>query len=127
MNLETSLIIGFILHFIGDYLFQNDWMAVEKTKNSGVALAHASIYSMPFYFIVPSLWWLLIFVTHFFIDRYRLAQYWIRFINWRWNGDNFGFADDKPKFMSIWLLIIVDNTFHVIFNSLSIYLSFYYK
>ena len=78
MNLEVKLIAGFILHFVGDYLLQNDWMAAEKTKNSGVALAHAGIYSMPFFLLAPSFWWLLIFGTHFFIDRYRLAQYWIR-------------------------------------------------
>lgn len=124
MNLETSLIIGFILHLVGDYLFQNDWMAAEKTKNSGVAFAHASIYSMPFWIVCASGWWMLIFVTHFLIDRYRLAQYWIRLVNWRWDGDNFGYAEDKPKWMSVWLLIIVDNTLHIIFNSTAIYLSF---
>jgi hypothetical protein len=124
MNIENAFIVGFLLHFVGDYLFQNDWMATEKTKNSGVALAHASIYSIPFYLLVPSYWWLLIFVTHFLFDRYRLAQYWIRLVNWRWDGDNFGFADDKPKWMSVWLMIIVDNTFHVIFNSAAIYFSF---
>lgn len=124
MTLETSLIIGFILHLIGDYLFQNDWMAAEKTKNNGVALAHAGIYSMPFFLLAPSFWWLLIFGTHFFIDRYRLAQCWIRLVNWKWDGDNFGFSEDKPKWMSVWLLIIVDNTFHIIFNSTAICLSF---
>ena len=122
MNLEVKLIAGFILHFVGDYLLQNDWMAAEKTKNSGVALAHAGIYSMPFFLLAPSFWWLLIFGTHFFIDRYRLAQYWIRLVNLKWDGDNFGFSEEKPKWMSVWLLIIVDNTFHIIFNSTAIYL-----
>ena len=124
MTLETSLIIGFILHLIGDYLFQNDWMAAEKTKNNGVALVHAGIYSMPFFLLAPSFWWLLIFGTHFFIDRCRLVQCWIRLVNWKWDGDNFGFSEDKPKWMSVWLLIIVDNTFHIIFNSTAICLSF---
>lgn len=126
MNLETSLIIGFILHLVGDYLLQNDYMAAEKTKNSGVALAHASIYSIPFYLLVPdnTFWWWLIFGSHFLIDRYRLAQYWIRLVNWKWDSDNFGYSEDKPKWMSVWLLIIVDNTFHIIFNSTAIYLSF---
>lgn len=124
MNLETSLIIGFLLHLVGDYLLQNDWMAAEKTKNSGVALAHASIYSMPFWIVCASGWLALIFTTHFLIDRYRLAQYWIRMVNWKWDGDNFGYSEDKPKWMSVWLLIIVDNTLHIIFNSTAIYLSF---
>lgn len=29
MNLEVKLIAGFILHFVGDYLLQNDWMAAD--------------------------------------------------------------------------------------------------
>lgn len=124
MNLELALITGLLLHFVGDYLLQNDWMAREKVNNSGVALAHASIYSMPFYLIVPTFWWLLIFGSHFFVDRYRLAQYWIRLVNWKWDGDNFGYSEDKPKWMSVWLMIIVDNTFHVLFNSVAIFLSF---
>lgn len=123
MSLELSLIIGFIFHFVGDYLFQNDWMAAQKTKNTVVAFVHAFIYSMVFFLVCTFNWWLLIFFTHFFFDRFRLAQYWIRLVNWKWNGDNFGYSEDKPKWMSVWLLIIVDNTFHIIFNSTAIYLS----
>ena len=95
------MIAGFILHFVGDYLLQNDWMAAEKTKNNGVALVHAGIYSMPFFLLAPSFWWLLIFGTHFFIDRYRLAQYWIRLVNRKWDGDNFGFSEEKPKMKAV--------------------------
>lgn len=123
MTLELSLIIGFILHLIGDYLFQNDWMATEKTRNSGAAFAHASIYSMPFWLVCDSAWWSLIFVSHYWIDRHRLAQYWIMLVNWNFDRENFGYSKDKPKWMSVWLMIVVDNTFHIIFNSTAIYLN----
>lgn len=126
MNLETALITGFILHFVGDYLLQNDWMAQQKTKDWFACTVHCVLYTLPFTFILwKSPWICLIFITHYFIDRYRLAQYWIRFVNWKWDGNNFGYSDEKPQWMSVWLLIIVDNTFHIIFNSIAIRLTYF--
>lgn len=126
MNLETALITGFILHFVGDYLLQNDWMAQQKTKDWFACTVHCVLYTLPFTFILwESPWIWLIFITHYFIDRYRLAQYWIRFVNWKWDGNNFGYSDEKPQWMSVWLLIIVDNTFHIIFNSIAIRLTYF--
>ncbi len=127
MSLEISLIIGFILHFVGDYLFQNDWLANEKTKAFFPAFFHAAIYSLPFLFLTPSVFWWILAVSHFFIDRYRLAVYWIKLVNWNWNSKNFGYDDQKPLFLSIWLMIIIDNVFHVLFNSLSIFLHFHFR
>lgn len=132
LSLEAALIIGFLFHLIGDYLTQNDWMASNKTKFSSIAALHAFIYSMPFIFIIHNpngqinYYWLIIIVSHFFIDRYRLAIYWIKLVNWNWVSTNFGYDENKPAFMSIWLMIIVDNVFHLLFNSVSIYLSFIY-
>lgn len=127
MTLELKILIGFILHLIGDYLLQNDWMAHNKTKEWLPAQAHACIYSYPFLFIVNNdwYWFLIIFMTHVFIDRYRLATYWIKLVNWNWHSKNFGFADDKPQWMSVWLMIIIDNTFHIIFNTTAIVLDHY--
>ena len=122
--MDNALIISFILHLAGDYLFQNDWMATEKTKSNTVAFIHATIYSLPFYILIPSFYWLIVIVSHYFIDRYRLAQYWIRLVNLKWDGDNFGYGDEKPKWMSVWLMIIIDNTWHILFNSLAIFLHY---
>lgn len=117
-----SYYLGLLFHLIGDYLFQNDWMANEKTRDSKVAVLHAVTYSALFLFIVSPLLWLIIFITHFLIDRFRLATYWIKLVNWNWKSTNFGYANDKPKWMSVWLMIIVDNIFHILINSLTIYL-----
>jgi hypothetical protein len=65
-----------ILHLIGDYITQSDWMAQNKTKRAYPALAHAIVYSLPFLLLGPS--WLAFWVilgTHFLIDRYRLARF----------------------------------------------------
>lgn len=123
MTLELSLIIGFIFHLIGDYLLQNDWMARNKTKDSVAAMLHAAVYSLLFRLLVPKWYWMAIFISHFFIDRYRLAEYWIKLVNWNWRSKNHGYPEDKPKYMSVWLLIIIDNVFHIIVNSACIYFS----
>lgn len=65
-----------ILHLIGDYVTQSDWMANNKTKRSWPALAHAIVYSLPFLLLGPS-WQALVVIlgTHFLIDRFRLARF----------------------------------------------------
>lgn len=124
MSIELALALGFILHFVGDYLLQNDWMAQNKTKRWFPCAVHCLLYSIPFYWIVgQNPFMLIVFGTHYLIDRYRLAVYWIKFVNWNWQSRNFGYDDLKPRWMSVWLLIIIDNTFHIIFNSLAIWLA----
>jgi len=64
-----------ILHLLGDYVTQSDWMAQNKTKSTYAALLHATTYSIPFALIASLNALLVIWITHFFIDRYRLARY----------------------------------------------------
>lgn len=65
-----------ILHLLGDYVTQSDWMASEKPKQHTAAAAHAVVYSLPFLLLRPSLMaFAVILGTHFLIDRYRLARY----------------------------------------------------
>lgn len=76
-----------ILHLIGDYITQSDWMAQNKTKHSWPAFVHASFYSLPFLWLTrhapnPALAWAVILVTHFVIDRFRLARYAVWAKNW---------------------------------------------
>ena len=123
-SLPLQLITGFLIHLIGDYITQNDWMAVNKTKHSKPALIHSTLYSLPFLFFISIKYFLIIYITHYLIDRYRLAVYWIKLMNWNWSSINFGFSQEKPLYISIWLLIIIDNSFHLLINSLCISLSF---
>lgn len=77
-----------ICHLIGDYLLQSDWMATEKTKRSLAAAVHAFVYGLVFLVFAPSaIAWLAIVVTHFFIDRFRLARYVVWAKNWMGNTD----------------------------------------
>jgi hypothetical protein len=131
MTLELAIILGFIFHLIGDYVTQNHWMAINKTKYNWVALLHANIYSAPFlllFLLIPGdqkFAFCIILWTHFFIDRFRLAQYWIKLVNWNWNSDNHGFPNETPVWLSTWLLFIVDNIFHISINTATIIL--FYK
>ena len=125
MSEEKALILGILFHFIGDYVTQNNWMANEKTKRFFPAYIHALVYSLPFLFLVDNSWyWSVIFLTHYFIDRYRLAQYWIKLVNWDWKSKNWGFREQTPIWLSTWLMIIVDNIFHILINTLMIILYF---
>lgn len=113
--------LPFLFHLIGDYILQNDWMAQNKTKAHFPAFVHALTYSLLFAFIAPSpVAWLVIFSTHFLIDRYRLALYWIRFYNRVQFAGPFGYEESKPPYMAFWLMVIIDNTLHLTINHLAL-------
>ena len=109
-----------LLHLIGDYLLQNDWMAAHKTefnKEGWLACTiHSILYTLPFSFFFNFETCAIILVTHFLIDKFQLALYWIRFINWRKQSTNYGFSEKKPEWVAMWLFVIVDNSFHLIIN-----------
>ena len=118
--------VQLILHLIGDYLLQSDWMALNKTKCSKAAAVHAITYSLPFLIICPSLnAFLVICITHFFIDRYRLARYVVfaksrigpkRYWH-KWEAcKDTGYHREVPEYLSAWLLIACDNTIHLLIN-----------
>ena len=121
MNLSESLFIGLLLHLCGDYLLQNHYLAQRKTQAHIPALIHAGIHGALFLLILSPLLAFVVFFTHFLIDRYRLAVYWIKLVNWNFQSRNFGFPDNVPNFLSIWLMFIIDNVFHLLINSLCIW------
>lgn len=116
--------IQLILHLIGDYVTQTDWMAKNKTKDSIAAWCHAIIYSLPFLLLNPSgIAFLTILVTHFFIDRFRLARFVVFAKNWitnpslKWEDcSGTGYHKDDPAWLAVWLLIAADNTLHLSIN-----------
>jgi hypothetical protein len=118
-----------LCHLVGDYIFQTDAMAQRKTKSSLWAIAHVLTYALPFLLITRSPVALAaIIVTHFFIDRFRLARYVVAAKNsvtdWG-NRDKFfatwtGYMESAPPWLATWLLIIADNTCHLWFNYVAI-------
>lgn len=117
-----------VAHAVGDYILQSDWMANEKTKRSLAALAHVATYALPFLFLHPSPAALAVIVgSHFVIDRWRLARYVVWAKNFLGVGNppwaecqGTGYPPDRPPWMAVWLLIIADNTLHMICNGLAL-------
>lgn len=119
-----------VLHAVGDYLLQSDWMATTKTSKSSAALAHVVTYTLPFLLVTQS-WKALAVIlgTHFIIDRWRLARYVVWAKNWMGPpGSNksweeckgTGYKPEAPPWLATWLMIIADNIGHVICNGLAL-------
>lgn len=119
-----------LCHAVGDYVLQSDWMATNKTKQLLPALVHCWLYTCVFVLLGATFTaFLCIFLAHFFIDYYRLARYVIWLKNqiaptavtkpWR-ECSLTGFPSDRPEWLTVWLLIIVDNTMHVVCNALAL-------
>ena len=119
--------IGILLaHLVGDYVIQSDWMANEKTKRWWPAVVHAWVYGLPFLVIVHSPAALaVIVITHAVIDRYRLARHvvWAKNLlspkEYRhpWNECRAtGYHESRPVWLAVWLMIVADNTIHLLIN-----------
>lgn len=125
-----------IAHFIGDYLLQSHWMAVNKVERWWPALVHGVFYTIPFVFVLGfqydwtlgamllPLW--IIAVTHAVIDHYRLAKHigWLKNQigprgsrpSWEEARENGGYNKYTPAWLANFLLFVTDNTMHVIIN-----------
>jgi len=51
----------FVAHMVGDFILQNDWMALNKKRNSFACAVHAVVYLMPFLFSHLQ-WWQLVLI-----------------------------------------------------------------
>lgn len=75
-------------HFVGDYVLQNQWMALGKThegmKGHIACTVHVTLYTLAVLHF-SGVWSLpfaaAVFIPHWIIDRYGLAWYWLDFKN----------------------------------------------
>ena len=129
-----------ILHVFGDYFLQTDWQALNKKKPGFIGfwacLKHCALYSTPFLFLGSWKAVLVIFITHFIIDRTNIVAYLLAIKNnvrkqqtaktaplsfpYTYDISNFGLGLDRPFAISIWIYIIVDNLFHIVCNYLAL-------
>ncbi len=125
-----------LVHLFSDYYLQSDWMAKNKNKQFLPCFVHCFLYTLPFLILTHNLLALfLIFATHFIQDRWCIIKYiiWLKNrIGPNWSYPSYskckttGYYDDwmnenvdaTPKFLSTWLYIISDNTYHLICNFL---------
>ena len=129
-----------ILHVFGDYFLQTDWQALNKKKPGIIGfwacLKHCALYSTPFLLLGSWKAVLVIFITHFIIDRTNIIAYLLAIKNnvrkqqtykmmplsfpYTYDISNFGLGLDRPFAISIWIYIIVDNLFHIVCNYLAL-------
>ena len=70
-------------HFVGDYLFQNQWMATRKSLKGMPGHIACTIHILLYIFAVAlfvgwhPLFLLVVAVPHWIIDRWSLANYWL--------------------------------------------------
>ena len=98
-----SALIG---HLVGDFLLQNDWMAMNKKKSSLICSVHCLIWTLCVVLMSGWDYWTAVplFVTHFIQDRTSIIM---------WYMDKVGQTEFKKR-LGPWSVIIVDNTWHLV-------------
>ena len=109
-----------LIHLLSDFWLQNDWMVANKKSNFLVALLHSIIYTIPFILITKSVVALLIIcITHAIIDGSDIVMKLNQIKNWNFETKS-GYDKDRPEHIWHWLIIVQDNTLHLIINYLAI-------
>ncbi|MCP4422135.1 MAG: DUF3307 domain-containing protein [Chloroflexi bacterium] len=97
------LINGIVAHLIADWIFQNDWMARNKTNlRHPAAWVHSGIHLIAMLFIFPIWAAILIAGMHMLIDTRKPVQFWQRIFRQTTKGPS-------ALTVSIWL----DQVFHI--------------
>lgn len=100
-----------ICHLVGDYLLQNSWMALNKTKSLIAAICHCAAYTLPFIFLTQDpLILSYIFYGHVVIDYSGIVKQISDLA-----------MGDCPEYQKWTIGIIRDNTVHLIFNYLVLF------
>lgn len=142
--------VAILIHILGDFFGQSDWMAMNKNKNNTAAAVHVLIYTSCFLLLTFS--WkalLLIGLSHYIIDRH--GHYYLKRLIWLKQHfplgkyppfrlcDTTGYYDDSPynsypsnkhtlqrygqprhREITWWLYIIQDNALHLFFNFIAL-------
>jgi hypothetical protein len=115
-----------LAHVFGDYILQNDWMAVNKSSNTKVCVVHSILYTLPFLFLTTNIYALFIIcVSHFIIDRYSITKY-INILKDKMYPKKYrnteyckytGLGANRIEGVKWFVYIVVDNALHIAINS----------
>ena len=135
MTFFDKLILG---HLIGDFVLQNKWMAYRKGTNYFPCLVHCLIYTLSVCLLTSfnPAWATIVFISHFPIDKWSIADKWLKLINGRSLKDYFDNGSlnipvqNNPQFTHYLILrgsftgivyTVVDNTLHLMLMLLGAY------
>ena len=107
--MSESLTLAIVGHLVGDYLLQNDWMALNKKKSSIACAVHVAIWTAC---VCVCAGWtgsvlagFVLAITHFVQDRTTIIRKWMFFIG----QEQFATGPCAP-----WSMIVVDNVWHIV-------------
>ena len=82
MTSAELLIWGVVVHLVVDWLFQNRWIAENKTQLTHPSgYVHATMHGAAMLLVFPPLAALALGVSHFVIDTRRPAQAWAHLVS----------------------------------------------
>lgn len=132
IDLGTVLLMGVLIHCVGDFILQSGWMAWRKPTSWPIAALHVAAYTPLFLLVTLSPAALTVIAgTHLLIDRLSLAKQLIRVRNqilaprahrpqWSTTATT-GFAPGTTdKVTAAMLVTVVDQTLHISINSLAL-------
>lgn len=101
------MIDAIVGHLVGDYLVQNDWMALNKKQSTLHCSVHCFLWSLAvLLFSGWSVVWLpVLFVGHFVQDRTNIIGVYMNAVG----------QSQFAKNLAPWSVIIVDNVWHIVF------------
>ena len=99
-----------LAHLIGDYILQNDWMALNKKQSTWHCVVHIFFYMLPFLFCELSSFQLFMIASqHYLIDRSN-------FVLWFMHAKGQGAFATGVCFP--WSQIVMDNILHILWIAL---------
>ena len=106
--MPETLTLAVIGHLVGDYLLQNDWMALHKKQSDFRCGVHCALWTAAV--CVFTGWsapviWLVLFVAHYAQDRTNVIAWWM---------DTVGQRQFRTGPCAPWSSIVVDNVWHLV-------------
>lgn len=109
-----TLLLAIIGHLVGDYLLQNDWMALNKKFSVAICAVHAALWTLSvglfsgWLFLQNgkgALIGFLLFMSHLIQDHTDIVAYWM---------DIIGQYRFRTGPCAPWSFIVVDNVWHIV-------------
>lgn len=104
----SVMIDALVGHLVGDYLLQNDWMALNKKTRSLPCVVHCAIWTLSVCLLSQRWeWWFAaaLFASHFVQDRTTVISRYMAII---------GQAKFRDGICAPWSSIVVDNVWHIL-------------